>query len=82
LGPGIADQRHRFAVDQQAGHPLRSTALIVFVHGHQLAGNAVTVQQADRDPGVLGGNDIHRFQHLQRAQGDVAEITDRRGDYI
>ena len=79
---GITDQRHRLAFRQQAGDPFRGAALIVFMHGHQFAGDAVAIEQADRDPGILGGDDIRSLQHFQRTQGDVAEIPDGRGDYI
>ena len=79
---GIGNERNRLAFSQHVGNALGRCAFIMFMDGNQLAGNTVTIEQAHRDPGVLGGNDIHPAQHLKRPQGDIRQITDRGCDYI
>jgi hypothetical protein len=31
---------------------------------------------------ILGGDDIGGFQHIERAQGDIAQVSNRCGDNI
>jgi hypothetical protein len=39
-------------------------------------------EQAAADPCVLGGDHIDALQHVERAQGNVGEVSNRRRDYI
>ena len=40
------------------------------------------IQQLLRLPRVFAGNAVHAPQHIERAQGDVAQVADGRGDEI
>lgn len=44
--------------------------------------DVVAVEQDARRARVLGGDQTHLAQHPQRAQGDVFEIADGRGDDV
>jgi len=39
-------------------------------------------EQMRGDARVLGGNDIDALEQVERAQGDVRQITNGRRDYI
>ncbi len=79
---GVADHSHRFALGQHTDDAPGGTALIVLVHGDQFPGNAVAVQQPDRDPRIFRRDHVHSLQHIQRAQRDIGQISDRCRDYI
>ena len=53
---------------------------IVFMMGHHLGGDAISLQQAAGDAGIFAGNQVHRRQHIQRPQGDIAHIANGCGD--
>src|SRR5947209_2354593 len=44
--------------------------------------SGVAVEQFARDAGVFTGDQVGAGEGLQRAQGDIAEIADRRGNQI
>ncbi len=44
--------------------------------------DAEVVQQLLRLARVFAGNAINPLEHVERAQGDVAEVSNRRGDEI
>ena len=79
---GIADQRDGFSRRQQVDQFLRSVPLVVLVQRQQPRGNAVVPEQMRGDARVLGGDDIDALEHVERAQGDVRQITNGRRDYI
>ena len=43
---------------------------------------SVSIEQPLRQPGVLGRDERDRSEHLQRPEGDVAQVADRRGDDV
>ncbi len=54
----------------------------MLVVGHQRRADAVALGQLAGDAGILAGDAVGRRQGFQRAQADVAEIADRRGNEI
>ena len=64
--------------DQLAGGLL----LVVLVQREHLGTDAMRIEQAATVAGVLGGHPVHRAQHIERAQRDVAQVPERRGDHI
>ena len=56
--------------------------LVVLMQGKHLRADAVPVEQHARDTGVLGGDQIDRSKHLQRAQRDVLQIPQGSGHDI
>ena len=53
---------------------------VVVVVGRERRGDAVMVDELAGDPRVLAGDQVGGGQHLQRPQGDVAQVADRGGD--
>jgi hypothetical protein len=80
--PGIGDQRHGLALFECREQPWASLVGIVFVVGVGAVLDAVAIEQDAGDAGVLAGEHIGASQGFQRAQGNIAEISDRRGDEI
>lgn len=92
-GPRIADRRrtriahigHALPLLQPFHHLLRCLLFIVLVQRQQTRsgrGNAIGAQHLRGMARVLAGNHIHQLQHMQRAQRNVGQIADRRGDQI
>ena len=59
-----------------------AAALVVLVNGEKARRDAVAGKQLRRDPGVLRGDDIDTCEDVERAQGDIPEISERRRDHI
>ncbi len=76
---GIAHQRDALSPMQplQQTRPLAPGVVIVI--GGEGFGDAMDGQKLAGDTRILGGNDIAPPQHIQRPQGDVTRIADRRG---
>ena len=78
--PGIGDEGQALAPAQplqdQGPHALG----IMLVIGQQRPADAVAGEQLRADPRILAEDGIHRFQHLEGAQGDIAGIADGGGD--
>ena len=55
---------------------------VVLVIGRQRRRNQKPVEQLARNSGVLAGDQVAAGERLERAQGDVAEVPDRRRDQI
>src|SRR5262249_9814838 len=65
----------------QLAHELSSLpALVVLVIAGGRRSDVVTGEQDPRVPGVLAGDQIDLPQHTKRAQRQVFEVADRRGD--
>ncbi|MNX74628.1 hypothetical protein D3C86_1060740 [compost metagenome] len=82
---GVAHVGDALALREPRDHGLRGFGLVVLVHREQLgagAVDAVGAQQALRVARVLAGDGVHQLQHMQRAQRDVGQVADRRGDDI
>jgi hypothetical protein len=50
--------------------------------GHRRNGNAVVARQLGEDARVLARDQVGGAQHVERAQGDVAQVADRRRDNV
>ena len=59
--------------------PRRAALRVV---AHRPGRDLVAVEQPARDPRVLGRDERHRPQDLERAERDVAEVADRRRDDV
>ena len=56
--------------------------LVVLVAAHGGGGDFKMIEQLLRLAGVFAGDAVHVAQHVQGAQGDVAQIADGRGHQI
>jgi len=81
-GTGVRDQGHALAGLQAFDDLGGGFALIVFVGCQQLLGKAITLQQLAGIAGILAGHRVSNGQHMQAAQGDVADVSDGRGQHI
>jgi hypothetical protein len=55
----------------------------VLVKGNQrLRADTVMIEELRGDARILGRDHVDASQHFERAQRDVLQVTDRRGDYI
>jgi hypothetical protein len=80
---GIADESHALSLPQQRDHFFRRNALVMLVHRHQPVRTDTVVRQEVRGVArVLRRDRIRRAQYFQRAQGDIAQIPNRGGNYI
>ena len=79
---GVADQRHRLAGNQQFYDACRGGQFVVVVGRHELRANAVRSQERGRSAGVFGRDHVDCRQHVQCPQGDVTQVSERRGDHI
>ena len=75
---GIRHQRDRGAVRQLFQNFRPRHRRVVLVIRLELCRDRIAFGQAAGDAGVLAGDDVDAGQCLQRAQGNVAEIADRR----
>ena len=79
----VGHERAAFARKQLGKHFLAARAAVVFVVGDQrLFGQRTGGQQLLGDARILGGDEIHRGEHLARAGRQVAEVADRCGNQI
>ena len=53
----------------------------MLVKADQLARNLIALEQHPRAPRVLASDRVGLAQGLERAQGDVPEVADRRGTH-
>ena len=67
-GPGVAHQRHGLTVSQARQQVRHAFQLVVIVQRDQRPGDPHRLQQHERVPGVLGGDDIGAAQRLLRAR--------------
>ena len=82
-GARIADEGHALSGLEQRDDFFRGSAFVMLVHRHQpVRADAVMRQQMRGVARVLRRDHVRRRQHIQRAQGDVTQITNRRGNYI
>ena len=70
---------------QPLHHLLGCLGFVVLVHGQQLVCafiDAVGPQQRLGVARVLAGHRVCELQYVQRAQGDVGQVADGRGDDV
>ena len=79
---GIAHERHRFALREQRQDLRHGALLVVLVQRGEFRRDAKVVEQFHRDPRVFSGDDRDAFQYIECPQTDVAQISNRGGDYI
>ncbi|MCF8152114.1 MAG: YraN family protein [Burkholderiaceae bacterium] len=79
---GVRHQRHAAAFAQQAHQLGRRLVLVVLVQRQGRHLDAVVIEQLPGVAGVFAGDQIDTAQGFQRAQADVAQVSDRRGDDI
>jgi hypothetical protein len=79
---GVGHQRHALARGEGAQQPrlARLPGGVAVRDGRR--GDAVVAGELGEDARVLGGDQVGRAQHVERAQGDVAQIADRRCDNV
>ena len=78
----IGDQRHILARQQTLHQSGTLVPFVVIMTGGGRGGDTEVLQQASAVPGVFGGDQADRAQHLEGARGDVLQIADRRGDNV
>ena len=76
----VADDRDVFARHQFLDQLRRAAGFVVFMIADQRFVNLKVPQKVPGMPSILAGDEIVLLQRLYRAQSDVAEIPDRRGD--
>jgi hypothetical protein len=54
----------------------------MLVETHQWRLDTVVLQQFFGVAGIFGGDEVYGLERLQRAQRDVPQIANRRGDHI
>jgi hypothetical protein len=52
------------------------------VHGEKPRSDAVTREELSRYARVFRRDDVDRREDVERAQGDVTQISERRSDHI
>jgi hypothetical protein len=81
-GAGVGNERDGLAGLQRRDQLRAGGIGIVLMIGDGFRLDRIAVEQAAGDAGILAGEDIAGGQRFERADGDVAEIADRRGDDI
>ena len=79
---GVGDQRDVFAGGEPFDELRRAHRLVVLMITDERLVYLVMLQQHSRMPRVLRGDKIDIFQNFKSAQGDVAQISNRRGDDV
>ena len=54
----------------------------MLVQGGEFGADAEMAKQGGAVARIFGGDNIYRFKGFQRAQGDVLQIANRRGNHI
>ena len=81
----VAHIRHTLPLLQPLHHLLGRLGFVVLVHGQQLVRafiDAIGPQQRLGVARVLAGHRVCELQYVQRAQGDVGQVADGRGDDV
>ena len=81
-GSRVGHERDSLTAGEPGDDLVRALPLIVRVQGCETALDAIVRRQRCGDSRVLRGDDIGLTQDVERAQGDVAQITDGRCDHI
>ena len=79
---GIAHVGDALAARQPLEHACRGGAFVVLVRRDQRLDDAEAVQQGGAVTRVFAGDRVDQGEHVKRAQADVGEIADRRGDNV
>ncbi len=79
---GVGDQRQRLALPHAPKRARARLGGVVLVIGDERGLDRVVVEQPARDAGVLGEDRIGGGERLERPNGDVAEVADRRRDDV
>ncbi len=82
---GVADIGDALALREPRDHGLRGLGFVVLVHRQQPRAGAVDAVGAQHALGVarvLAGDGVHQLQHMERAQRDVGQVADGRGDHV
>jgi len=78
----VGDERDVLPSRELFDDPIRSAPLVVLVHRHQLALQAMVLEQASGDASVLGGDHVRSGERLKGARADVLKISNGRGHHI
>jgi prolyl-tRNA editing enzyme YbaK/EbsC (Cys-tRNA(Pro) deacylase) len=81
-GAGVADVGDALAARQPLDDDARGRALVVLVHGDQRLREREVAQQGGAVARVLAGDRVAEGEHVERAQRQVGEVADRRGDDV
>ena len=79
---GIADIGDTLAAREPIDDGLGGAALVVLVHGDKRLDEPEVAQQRGAVARVLAGDRVDEREHVQRPQGDVGEVADRRRDDV
>ena len=79
---GVGHQRNALARIEQSRDFGRPSPFVVLVEAEQLRPDAMVRNQDGGHPRVFGGDHVDLSEDVERAQRDVAQIPDRRGDHI
>ena len=78
----VRDQRDFFAAPQAFDDFLAALRLVELEIAQQRLGNSEMLQQLSGVPRVLGRHHVALLERAQRAQRDVLQVADRRGDQV
>ncbi len=76
----VGDERHALALGERAQKARLRGILRRIAVGHGRNRDAVVAGQPGEDPRVLAGDQVDGAQHVECAQGDVAQVADRGRD--
>ena len=79
---GVRDEREVRTAGEMGEELALAGRATLRVVAHRPGRDLVAGEQPARDPGVLGRDERHGAQDLERAVRDVAEIADRRRDDV
>jgi hypothetical protein len=80
--PGVGDERDPAALAEPVEQHRADAVGIVIMIGEARRRDAMDRQKLAGDPRVLAGDEVGTAQHVERAQGDVGGIPDRRRDDV
>src|SRR5215472_5991241 len=78
----VRDKRDCLPVDETRQQPWPRLGGIVLMIGREGRRYPVTINEFAGNAGIFRGDYVYTCQHFERAQRDVAEISDRRGYQI
>ena len=81
-GAGVRHQRDALAGSQPDDQFFSDFALVVLMRGNQTLRQTVARQQVAGVARIFAGHRIHQRQHVQAAQRDVGEVSDRCCQHI
>ena len=79
---GVGNEGHAAAVAQFGQQLLGASGLVVLVQAEQRFPDAVVLEEGERVPGVLAGDDVDGGEDAVGAERQVGEIADRSADQI